>query len=288
MFTFDLVNDFHTEMNLGCNLTGERSIKSHWKGAAKHYWWEADKQSDYLVLAGDNANTIENAISVIEEARQHYKHVLFTDGNHEHYQGEKTVWENRSELQKYSRSVDNVTYLTGANFYQVDDVAFVGANGWYDWVFGEGDKSWQIHAWQSYSNDSRCIKYPEDMLPDRLAAKDAFALAMTVETLQDEKSIKHIVVITHTVPIKNGVHSDTYNDSYGIWNSLSGSYGNSLMNEVLAVDRDKKIKVWGFGHTHFFKDFTENGVRFVSNPRGYSGEQRDGGYFTGLQQIGVY
>jgi len=29
------------------------------------------------------------------------------------------------------------------------------------------------------------------------------------------------------------------------------------------------VKVWCYGHTHWFKDFTVKGTRVVSNPKGY-------------------
>jgi len=268
---FDLVSDFHTEMNHKVKLGGVM---------VGHYDWEKEKQSDILVVAGDSGNTIYNTIEVIDEAREFYDHVIFTDGNHEHYQGTQPVLANMADLQAYANVTENVTYLGGKSKFVSEDTAFIGANGWYDWKYGLGDKETQRYAWMIYSNDSRCIMHSMD--PDKMAKEQAKQVGDMVMELQDDDSVKKIVIVTHTVPVKDGVVSNTRDI---IWEQLNGSYGNSYMRQVFPLDRNEKVKTWVFGHTHFNKDFVEEHIRFISNPRGYNGESRDGEFYKGLKQV---
>src|SRR3546814_5236269 len=48
-------------------------------------------------------------------------------------------------------------------------------------------------------------------------------------------------------------------------------YWNPHMEPLLAKHRDK-IAVWHHGHTHATVDVVVDGVRIVTNPRGYPGE----------------
>jgi hypothetical protein len=43
-----------------------------------------------------------------------------------------------------------------------------------------------------------------------------------------------------------------------------------------------KLTTWCFGRSHVAQDFMDNGVRFISNPRGYPGETRDSPYTVRL------
>jgi hypothetical protein len=43
----------------------------------------------------------------------------------------------------------------------------------------------------------------------------------------------------------------------------------AFATEILSPDRWQSVKLWIYGHTHFSNDFDKNGVRVVSNQRGY-------------------
>jgi len=57
------------------------------------------------------------------------------------------------------------------------------------------------------------------------------------------------------------------------------------MRNVWTAPGSEKIKAWVFGHTHWQYDFITQGIRFVTNPRGYRSERRKTGGVQGLKQI---
>ena len=103
--------------------------------------------------------------------------------------------------------------------------------------------------------------------------------------IQNYDEIKNIVCITHTAPVKEGI--EFKKDPNSVWNALNGAYANSKMQDVLVADVNKLIKVWVFGHTHYHKDFVIDDIRYISNPRGYAGEARDGEPYKSLMQVCV-
>lgn len=271
---FDLISDFHVEMN--------DKNKNH--GGPVHYPWDEDIQSDVLVIAGDTSNSPIKSILVLMEAATYYKHVIFVDGNHEHYSGYQSgtsVDHNMNFLEVFAKNTSSVTYLRGTNRFRYNDVVFLGANGWYDWEAAPLHSREEQHAfWKSDMNDSRCILFGPNGYPDKLADQQSDAIASQVREFQNDQSVREIVLVTHTVPVVEGLRSHT--DQYG---HLNGSYCNTKMQRVLDADSNSKISTWVFGHTHDFRDFYKSGVRFVSNPRGYRGERRDGIQFDGVKQI---
>ncbi len=178
---------------------------------------------------------------------------------------------------------ENVTFLNGG-FIVIGDTAFVGANGWYDFRMGYGDFIVQYNVWRMYNNDSRYIKFLSGD-PEELAKVQASRMVKSVGDLNNDDKIKNIVMITHTVPVKEGIVFKK--DPNSVWNALNGAYANSKMQNVLAADANKLIKIWVFGHTHYHKDFMIGGIHYLSNPRGYAGEARDGEPYKGLIQVEV-
>lgn len=275
---FDLVSDFHVEMNRGVfeKIDGVTKVTAS-------YDWKSEKKNDILVMAGDTGNTINNTMNTIKEASEYYDRILFVDGNHEHYQKTRYVTDNMKLLAEFADlSRGKIIFLDTKNSYYKDgDTLYIGCNGWYNFSYGDGNFMAQRAAWGMYSNDSRCILFPKT--PEDMAAEQADQLKRLVLTAQNDDRIKSIVVVTHTVPVKDGLGVDPYGDS--VWNMLNGAYGNSYMQNVIKADTKEKIKVWVFGHTHYKKDFREGHIRFISNPRGYSGENRDGALFDGLKNV---
>jgi len=259
---FDFISDLHVEHNQAWN------DNPSYDGVSAIYPWHLEAKSDILIIGGDCSNDPFITLGVIEEARPFYKHVIFTDGNHEHYIGYSnslaTVGLNTDFFLKYAEDQDNVTFLNGETSYRNGSTLFVGANGWYDWTsHGWTSRNQQHQAWKRDSNDSRCIRYDEDGYPDKLARRQAEQLRNIVAEAQLDDTIEEIVITTHTIPHRKGMLPDNHR-----WGYLNGSYHNTLMDMVWMADEVNKIKFWGFGHTHFHHDFVEHGIRFVNNSRG--------------------
>lgn len=286
---FDLISDFHVEMNVGYNTT------RFWKeGEPLHYAWHDDRNegSDVLVIAGDTANSHDFTFDVVTEASKHYERVLFIDGNHDHYSNHRNGWTVLKDMEwfntqfnKRSRAVENVTYLDGEETFKIGKTLFIGANGWYNFTFSRGMHfKAQWRAWQQHSNDPVCIRFGKKNKPHKLAERHMELLKAHVVAAQDDDTIDEIVVMTHTLPIESAF-GQFGNPSHPFY-PLNGAYGNELMKLVWEADDANKIKTWCFGHTHERRDFFEHGIHFVCNPRGYRGEKKWHGLgFNGIQQV---
>lgn len=277
----DIISDMHVEHN-----TAWADHPSN-DGRSSIYPWHVDQEADVLLIVGDCGNDPFTTLAVVEEAASFYKNVIFTDGNHEHYNGPRsvngivpTVGRNNELFHRYTDERDNVTFVDGDTWIEIDNTLFIGANGWYDWkAYAFASRDQQHLDWKKSSNDSRMIRFDENGYPDKLAATHAQLLADAVTWAQDDTRIDNIVVMTHTIPHAKGLVSDNH-----AWGYLNGSYHNTEMKRVWEADTNNKIKLWAFGHTHFHYDFDAEGIRFVNNSRGYASE-RYNSPFMGLKTV---
>lgn len=274
MLEFDLISDFHAEMN--------RPWEEYpnYDGWHTYYPWHLEKQSDVLVIAGDCSNDPSTTCAVLGEAASVYPHVLFVDGNHEHYIGythrDATVGVNQQWLRDFAAEHANVTYLEETGITRFGSTAFIGCNGWYDWMgYHLASREQQRAYWKKDSNDSRCIRF--DKMPDKMARYQADQLRLRVEELAQDDTIERIVVVTHTIPHTRGLIP--HNHPFGY---LNGSYTNTAMEQVWLANGHEKITAWVYGHTHFHADFDAEGIRFINNARGYRGE---GNGFVAIRKI---
>ncbi len=266
---FDQLSDFHVEHSKpNCDLPG-------WEeGDAFLYPWDKKKQSDILILNGDCSNSVKNTLLVVYEAAQYYENVLFTDGNHDHWCGSDdpsryNVGNNMQAFRKFARETENVHFLDGESEFVQDGTLFIGACGWYDFKMIEGYTFHQQYInWKKNWPDALYSVFGKKK-PQHLAYQHASLLSRQVLRAQEDDSIKEIVVTTHTVPHELGLIQDQTHP----WYYSNGAFGNSLMRWVWEADFKHKIKVWTFGHTHFQYDFVDHGIRFLTNPRGYSSDK---------------
>lgn len=279
MIQFDYASDMHVDMN----IPWEQS--DHYDGTSRVYPWHLQKRSDILVLGGDCGNDPWLTMALVEEARSFYPTVIFTEGNHEHYIGgrikESTVSRNRALLRTFSGSKPGVHYLNGS-VVSMGDVWFIGSNGWYDFMsYPLASREQQHQFWKSDSNDARNIRFDPGGYPDKLAMAEAARLREIVLSAQNNDMVSAIVCVTHTIPHPRGSVGNHHP-----WSYLNGAYVNGFMEQVWLADRENKIKVWTYGHTHWLADFDAEGIRFVNNARGYHGERRRH-QFEGLTQITI-
>src|SRR5690349_2043526 len=88
---------------------------------------------DVLIIAGDLSNSIEVATKSLLHASEVYRYVVYVDGNHEHY-NKMPYSRNMVDIALACAMLPNVVFLSSDSpVFTVEHVAFVGANGWYDW-----------------------------------------------------------------------------------------------------------------------------------------------------------
>lgn len=248
-----------------------------WKeGEPITFAWHKSRKNPILVIAGDSANGRDLSMGIVAEAAGYYDHVIWTDGNHEHYEGylnhmTHSLTHNMEFFRVQSRKLPNVTYLDGEASIQFGDTLFIGANGWYDFKMAHGiHTKQQYRAYQNGSNDPRNIRFGKKNKPDKMADRQSASIAKMVKEAQDNQDVKEIVVVTHTIPHRDALIKDPNHE----WYPLNGAYGNSLMSRVRLADINRKIRTWVFGHTHWIYDYFDNGIHYVTNPRGYRGEMK--------------
>lgn len=253
----DATNDIHTDL---------------WKTGVDSVDWNKIRNpgSDVLVLAGDTSNYIHELEIVLYRASKVYKHVFFTDGNHEHYFWNSDVFGLEKYLTQVATQYPNVTYLNGTNSTKIDDTVFIGCNGWYD--FKVGFPRWShvdaIGAWYKFSNDSKMIDFGPYSATNH-ADRHSKMLVDRVTALQGTDS--DVVICTHTVPHPDFTKWSAYtNTPQAI---LDGAYYNTGMKQVFDADQNQLIKVWLFGHTHQRFDRQIGHVRYLNNARGYECER---------------
>lgn len=278
---FDYCSDLHVDAWHGITRLHDPQGPRIWSGEpyASHAFyvdWEWYQQdgSKVLILAGDIANSLSDTISVVKDAADVYDHVLFVDGNHEHYQSaiEGDVDFTHEVIKDSLRMYSNVVHLNGENSLKVGNTLFVGACGWYDWQAfvdkGVSAEEAKFH-WSTRNNDSRMVDYGRFKDPAALAMHHSELIRAQVLTAQTDDTVEHIVVVTHTSPREELNPWLEGNDG---WNTLTPSYINTGMDRVLAVDTQKKIRHWIYGHTHERQTLDIGGVVYSNNARGYPRE----------------
>jgi Icc-related predicted phosphoesterase len=228
--------------------------------------------ADTLVIAGDISNNVIDTANFLEAAKKHYKNVAFVDGNHDHY-NEVSVSENQNYLFN-NAMLDDWTFLPFRDLI-IDDTVFIGNNSWYDWNAGDAryNKLDYKNAWHRNMADSRVIKFDPNCGPDILAERQAKRLFDKVTQYNADTKINNIVIVTHSLPLKEALIVKREVTPYDVqWNLLGGSFVNTQLETVWQNNAKGKIRVWTFGHTHSSHNIQKNGVDFVCHPKGYPGE----------------
>jgi len=256
---FDLISDLHENF-----WPPEQNLK--WKGLGT---------SLVCVVAGDISNDWNYSYEKLVEIGNHYRHVIFVDGNHEH--GHKPDLHGHcAEFAEKLANHDNITFLHKSVII-LDDTAFVGCNGWWTYDFCQPEVSnfecWDYLISEGWSDD----KLAEIMAVAKVEAK---MLYNQIETFNSDPRINNIIVVTHTSPLRKFrfITPEMHTAHYG-------RAGNSLMQTVLLANTNKKIKGWCFGHCHHEVDETIDGIRYICHPRGRSDEGIGNIYFPKLVQF---
>jgi len=233
--------------------------------------WSSDDQMSWVglptslicVVAGDVSTHPDQTLLELTKLSVVYKHIIFIDGNNEH---RSNNYGSVATTQKYlhnqiSKYFTNITYLYD-KVAIINNVAFIGANGWWTYNYGGPD-----YSMDECRRDFELAAGVTSTVSDRIlsiAEEDAEFLCFNVNKLQYQTNIDNIVLVTHTVPNRHII-----NDNWNLRNTYyEGTAGNTFMETVLDYDYQGKIKTWCFGHCHDAYDTTLNNIQYISNPRG--------------------
>jgi predicted phosphodiesterase len=230
--------------------------------------WLKTQESDFIIVAGDVADTIEQCATGLEKIAEVYKHVYFIDGNHEYQSNRFATRLIQQELIKYIECYPNITYIPeNLTKIETDDgvVGIVGVCGFWDFTFGDVDPDecaknfWKRERWHEFPNhdvDFKVVKRNFELL----ASEDALSLLKQLDTLHN--TVDKIIVATHVT-----CHPGMCTIYYPGPEIRYGCYGNPYFMG-LAEKYSDKIQYWISGHSHDKKKFNDHGIQFMSNPRG--------------------
>ena len=242
---FDLISDLHVD-------TWDETFS-----------WEGKATSPYAVIAGDISRERADIRPVLEEISKHYIMTMFVDGNDEHRWGLDNLGESYETLKEDIGTIKDFIFLQD-DCLVIDNVAFVGTNGWTCFDFADDNSYLDNKRWME--ERYKMSMYAGQQI-EAMAMSDAGFLCRTVKKLQTHPDIKKIVMISHFVPDVNLVRHDA---------SLCGTYalsttGNSFLTKCIEEDHEKKIDTWCFGHYHSDVDKELGHIRYVNNARGRNG-----------------
>lgn len=215
-----------------------------------------ETKSDVLILAGD----ISPGLNGMARFARSTKPVIYVPGNHEYY-GE-TIHALPAALRLLARG--SSIHLLDNDEVRLGDVRFLGATLWTNYELYGLERSGEVTAHADrHLNDYICIQgeNARTLTPGQtvsLHLKTVDWLARKFEEPFDGKT----VVITHHAP-----HPA----------SLMPKHQGKLINAAYASDLTHlmgKAVLWIHGHTHHSVDYTINGTRIITNPKGYRDENR--------------
>jgi hypothetical protein len=188
--------------------------------------------------------------------------VFYIDGNDEHADHWHDLTMSYQDLARRIKKIPNVIYLQD-NVVVIDGVAILATNGWWGFDFGNDCEPTQSAQWYQ-SKWTPPLESGVLQNIGRQATFDYTYLRNSVKRLQTHNDVKHVIMVTHTVPLPQLIEHDI---------DLNGTFrfncmGNPHLQMALEEDTERKIKTWAFGHYHRSVDRDFGGIRYVSNPRG--------------------
>lgn len=218
-------------------------------------------EADVVVLAGD----IWTKGRSVEFAKQFTVPVVLVAGNHEFY-GD-SIYDTYKKLKRDAEETSNVFFLQNDSV-TIRDVTFIGATLWTDFkLFGAARSVLAQLDCQNGMNDYRKIRVGGEQPYRKLTPRDVELMHLkSVNYIYDQINMTvgdgKIVVVTHHAPSLESISLEYKTDP------LTPGYASNL-EHLMGIPR-----CWIHGHVHCPNDYTVNGTRVVSNPRGYAGYGR--------------
>jgi len=237
-FSFDLISDLHIDNRKTFDLTGHAT-------------------STICIVAGDVGRSRVSTINALKHLCNCYQAVFYIDGNDEHRDQLEFLDISYAEFTSQLLEISGLIYLQD-NVVIIEGVAVLATNGWWGYDFDPNidydlSKNW-------YTNQVNISEHAANNI-QLFALNDTAYLINSVKRLQTHQDVKHIVVVTHTVPLPELISHDPLIVGTERFNVM----GNGYMSKVLDADTEGKIHTWCFGHYHSSVDQIINNVRYVNN-----------------------
>ncbi|UEM23128.1 hypothetical protein JL100_010415 [Skermanella mucosa] len=261
---FALVSDLHVD-HYPDNQQFDWHIVRRWTG------------TDILVIAGNVSGSAGISMEEILLARQAFRCVIFVEGSCEHPNG---YWSPAAaeRLRQFAEQHDGIYYLGTGSGLTIESTLVCGMTGWSHFhaeVAGSGDSDQERFDMPCGNHDVGNLELGIAVLPDDLFAHHVELLAQQVKGAAADPSIHEIVVITYAAPHVDAI---TFTGDHICDLEAEAACTAALVPIWSDCLDGGKLTTWCFGRSSFHQDFTDQGVRFISNPRGCPGEKRNGPY----------
>lgn len=227
--------------------------------------------ADVVVLAGDIDEGMAGVYWAVDQARALGRPLLYVPGNHEYY---RHCYPETLEAMRQAAAGSPVTVLDRESRV-LDGVRFVGVTLWTDFrVTGKPDAAMAAAA--ETLLDYRRIRVSDPPAEPRLAVPEDTRRwhEAAVDWLRSEleKSFSGpTVVVSHMAPSPRSSHPE-----FGLNDTVA-----AFLSDLEHLMDPARVALWLHGHTHANVNYRVNGVRVISNQRGYPGETVPGDYRPG-------
>lgn len=230
-------------------------------------------ECDIIVLAGDIGTGL-NGIKLANKWNGELNiPIVIINGNHEYYDngygayfgmGKLNLFQ-EMQLRQLSLCNNGVHFLENGSMV-VGGVRFLGCTLWTDFRTDKNlTQEQEMYQAKQFLNDYRACYYEPGKL---LTPQNTFDMHKKSKAWLNKEIKKPFegktVVVTHHSPILQGSNPIYLGDK-------NGGFCNKMDNFI--KKHSEVIDLWLFGHTHFCTDADVNGVRIVSNQKGYHGEK---------------
>ncbi|KAF8577551.1 hypothetical protein K439DRAFT_1649058 [Ramaria rubella] len=195
-----------------------------------------------------------------------FENIFFLLGNHEGYNS--TYEAAREKIHEFLRWINDrrasgeqlgsFIFMDRTRYDITDRVTILGCTLW-SYV----PSSHAAEVMRAGLNDFRRVDNwtPEDYRAAHLT--DVEWLNETCRNLRENEPDREVVIFTHHGPTTKGTLKPEHENT-----ELSCAFVTEMS---LQPCWSRPVKLWAFGHTHKCVDFLRDGVRVVSNQRGYEG-----------------
>ena len=226
--------------------------------------FDLEAKAPYLALLGDIGVVRESAYrSLLLEAAEKFEKVFVVLGNHEFY---GSVYESAiCSVEAICAEKPGKLFLLHRRSHVIGHVRVIGATLWTDILPDEMD-------WAEYLlNDFKCIKMEsgDKFSADQLVRFHREEVEFIERELEEARAHRQrAVVLSHHAPLLDIAISKA--DEMGDRCEMQLRSGNGT--DLRSHFRPPLVG-WLYGHTHWFQDMDVQGVRVMSNPRGYPNEK---------------
>jgi Icc-related predicted phosphoesterase len=230
-----------------------------------HRLSKKDFQEDTLILAGDISGKTNLLVEAFEILRERFQKVLYIPGNHDLWVQDKDDQNSLDFFQFIKKIAGNYDIcMEPAHF---GPVSIVPLFGWYDYSFGQPSNA-LLNAWADYV----ACRWPDDFHATEIT--DYFT-----SINEDFLHIKNEFVISfsHFMPRIDLMPGYIPTDKKMLY-PVFGS--NRIEKQIRKLEPDIHI----YGHSHFNREVTKEGIKYINNAFGYPHETR----ITAKKLICVY